>query len=153
MAWVERNGCRYWYRSVRRGGRVAREYGGRGPVAALAAELFALERERAALAAADERAALAEYRERLDRIERAAAEADELLRTGAALLLGLDGYHRPRRGRWRKRRATTMGAGLKKTKRDFAKVIESLKREGDYPEPRRQALLEYRAPASDPAAV
>jgi hypothetical protein len=82
MAWEARYGGRYYYRSVRKGGgRVSKQYYGRGPAAELAAALDAEEKERrraeagavallgASLAPAGEAAAA------LDRAARLAAEA------------------------------------------------------------------------------
>src|SRR5438046_2943549 len=100
MSWQSRGQQRYFYRSVRLGGRVRCWYFGRGPAAELAdaeeqlrrlERLEARERRRASLAR--QQAADAA----LDRLCEAAA-----LLARAALLAA--GYHRHARGNWRYRR-------------------------------------------------
>lgn len=101
MAWERRQrGGRYYYRSVRRGGRVVKEYLGCGPAAELLADLDAQERQRRR----QERDA-----ERRSRKQRAEAQAplEEFILgvealTRAALMEA--GYHQHDRGEWRRRR-------------------------------------------------
>ena len=96
MAWETRNGNRYYYRSVRGGEKVRKEYVGTGPLALLAAK-------------ADEEALTAhrERREReraeLERLEALAApvrELDEKAEVLARACLVAAGYRR-RKGQWR----------------------------------------------------
>jgi hypothetical protein len=103
MGMVERGGRPYYYRSVRRGGRVTSEYRGSGQLAELAASLDVVERERKeaerqagrAEREADEReeAAIAEWFDRIEALTRVAIEAA--------------GYRQHKRGEWRKRRCPT----------------------------------------------
>ena len=100
MGWETRRGRRYYYRARKVDGRVVKEYVGAGPLAELVA------REDAAA-----RAERAEARERLRQAEARVAPADAALAALGALLDGLDaaaltdaGYHRHRRGHWRRRR-------------------------------------------------
>jgi len=101
MAWERRErGGLYYTRSRRESGRVVREYVGTGPVAEIAASSDALEK----LRREEEAAAARSERERLDALEEPVeelCEAAEVL-TSAALLAA--GYHRHKRGEWRKRR-------------------------------------------------
>jgi hypothetical protein len=98
---------RYFTRSKKVDGRVVREYFGTGRVAVLAAQLFALERERREFDAAAHRA------EKDDLASLAAgvgAAFDQVeLITRAALLAA--GYRRHKRGEWRKRREHADDAG------------------------------------------
>jgi hypothetical protein len=90
----------YYYRVRKVGGRVAREYVGTGRVAELAAQLDALERERRqreALAVRQQKAGLAA----LDADQEALTRATDLLARAALLAAG---FHRHKRGEWRKRR-------------------------------------------------
>ena len=97
MAWEKHGERSYFYRSVRRDGKVVKVYHGTGPVGRLAAEVDALRRaERQA--AADARKA---QKDRLDvamTVTRDLSEARDLL--AAATLLAA-GYHRPSRHQWR----------------------------------------------------
>ncbi len=93
MAWDSRG---YFYRSRRVGGRVVREYFGRGPLAEAAAHLLAhlkAAREAHARRVGMLDGADAVFRELHDRLDRAAA---------AHLLAA--GYYRHDRGPWRRRR-------------------------------------------------
>jgi hypothetical protein len=106
MAWETRaRGGRYYTRSRKVGGRVVREYVGRGLVGELAA------REDAARRAARETAAEARRRDRLtaralgDLVAGLDALADDL--TSATLAAA--GYHRHDRGAWRRRRGHDAG--------------------------------------------
>jgi hypothetical protein len=102
MPWEERNGRRYYYRKVRRGGRVFSVYEGSGVGAVLAEEQDATERATRRRETRTLRAELAEHDaidEKLDRawkiVERTAHEALEAA-----------GYHSHKR-EWRLRRDAT----------------------------------------------
>jgi hypothetical protein len=100
MAWERRKPGHYFYRSRRVGGRVVKDYFGRGPIAQLAADLAEEGRARRAEDAAalrTEQACL----EALDRPPAALYRACALLAT-AALTAG--GYRRYNYGPWRRRR-------------------------------------------------
>lgn len=105
MAWETRSrGGAYYTRSRRVGGRVVREYVGRGLIGELAAREDATRREarRATQAAAREqrqreREADRQLRELVATIDRRAAILTAITLTAA-------GYHRPKRGIWRRRR-------------------------------------------------
>ena len=99
MAWETRNGNRYYYRSVRDGEKVRKEYVGTGPLALLAAE-------------ADETRRLLRQRQReqeleeLERLREADALAERLFEDVEALaraVLVASGY-RNHKGEWRLRR-------------------------------------------------
>lgn len=100
MAWVQRGGCRFYVRSVRRGRHVLREYYGTGAEAELAAALDADKRRRRAAdrVAATRRAAA--WRAAVAPLDRLAAVTDLLAR--AVLLAG--GYHQHHQGEWRRHR-------------------------------------------------
>ena len=100
MAWERRKECGpYYCRSVRVGGRVTREYVGKGVLGELAATLDAQARARRAAAAGALRA------ER----QRGAAPAHALgaliaaCRLVAEAALRAEGYHQHDRGSWRRR--------------------------------------------------
>ncbi len=105
MAWETRErGQRYYTRSHRVAGRVIREYVGRGLLGELAAREDATKREarRAAQTAAREqwqreREADRQLRELVATVDRQATALTTLTLTAA-------GYHRPKRGSWRRRR-------------------------------------------------
>ena len=106
MAWEKRrNGVRYYYRAFRSGGRVVKEYMGRGARAVAAAEEDVARRvERAARRQAEQE------RRKLDlalgaQVAAVGAEAKALMET--ALLAA--GYHRPHRNPWRKCRSRKTG--------------------------------------------
>ena len=100
--WENRErGGRYYTRSRKVDGRVVREYVGAGPLAELAARADSLERERREGEAEARRA----EEERLDALEapvEALCEAAELLARAALVAAG---YHRHKRGEWRRRGA------------------------------------------------
>ena len=100
MPWKARDGLLYYYRSIRRGGRVASEYVGRGEVAELVARVDAARR------AQDGRAAAAwrDERRRLDEDDRSQAARFALVEALAGLALESAGYRRHNRGEWRARR-------------------------------------------------
>ncbi len=105
MAWETRErGTRYYTRTRRVAGRRVREYVGRGLLGELAAREDATRREarRAAQTAAREQRqreceADRQVRELVATIDRHAAALTTLTLTAA-------GYHRPKRGVWRRRR-------------------------------------------------
>ena len=100
MAWEQRGNRDYYYRSVRVGGRVVKEYGGGGLMGHLAAEFEEERRE--------ERAARREYergeRERWAALEAPADELAMLTDALAGVALALVGYRKHARGEWRRRR-------------------------------------------------
>jgi hypothetical protein len=100
MAWDTRRGHRYYYRSVRRGGRVVKEYLGTGRVAELSARLDDLTRERRAI----ERQDRAAERARCEVLEAQTLELIQLTDALVAATLTVAGYHRHDRGAWRRRR-------------------------------------------------
>ena len=77
MAWEERRGRAYYYRSVRRGGRVAKEYVGPGPIGEPTASLDA------------------ERRAESDQERRRRAAMLELMRWGFKAAWMADGGKRP----------------------------------------------------------
>ncbi len=102
MPWKKRGDKSYFYRSVREGGRVRSVYA-RGELGECFARLVGL---RALLGHADraKRAAgLAELEARAAAIAAACGRAEAM----AQLALQRAGYHRPQRGRWRRRRRMT----------------------------------------------
>lgn len=96
----------YFYRKVRRGGRVVSEYVCGGMLAAGMAELA--EDGRAERAAADE--AWRAERERMEAEERACVAYFDAVEARVREMLTAAGYHRPKR-RWRKRRVRIDDAG------------------------------------------
>jgi hypothetical protein len=96
MAW-ERG---YYYRSHKEGGRVIREYVGRGRVAELAAQLDAIERERRE----DERAALRAERAELSDLDAVLEQVCQEVELLARAALVAAGFRQHKRGEWRKRR-------------------------------------------------
>jgi hypothetical protein len=102
MAWETRaRGGLYYTRSVRRNGRVHREYFGVGPVAEAIAALDALEHDKRLA----ERRSLMADRQADAIVEAAIVEVDHIIETLTRLELVCAGFHRHHRGPWRKRRA------------------------------------------------
>jgi hypothetical protein len=101
MAWEKRGRHGPYYTQSRRvDGRVVREYVGRGPLAESIAQADEAEREARRLERGREREQLEQDRE-LDQLFSAySAGVDELLRG----VLEAAGYHRHKRGEWRRRR-------------------------------------------------
>lgn len=100
MGWEQREGGMYYYTAERVGGRVVKSYVGTGRVAELAAQLGDCARaERAAEAEANRQA-----RSELDALAAALAPLHELADAATTAALVAAGYHRPKRGKWRKRR-------------------------------------------------
>lgn len=99
MGWETRGNGTYYYRKVRRGGRVTSEYIGGGYLAeALAGidELDGLERQ---LAAAEWRSTVEDERRRAGDL----AAVDALVKSAVAAVLIANGYHTHKR-QWRKMR-------------------------------------------------
>jgi hypothetical protein len=90
----------YWYRSIRRGGRVTREYMGSGAWQAVAAQLEYLDR----LHAADEKRHCTAEREDFAAFDERINAASRLVEAAMHGALEAAGYHRHARGHWRKRR-------------------------------------------------
>ena len=107
MAIVYRNGRPYLYRSIRRGGRVASQYLGRGEDALLIDALETIERDEKDYQRHQER----RERQQLDDLEQSLDELAEQARTLAGEALISAGYHQHHRGEWRKRRGKRRGKG------------------------------------------
>jgi hypothetical protein len=101
MGWETRGGASYYYTAERVNGRVVKSYVGSGPAAGIAALLAAEARAEAAEKATTRKEEAAE----LAALEAALTPLDELADTLTAAALVAAGYHRHRRGPWRKRRA------------------------------------------------
>ena len=107
MAWEQRGNRAYYYRSIRVGGRVVKEYAGGGLMGLLGAEFDDEQREQRAAGRARERA----ERERWGDLERRARELGALADRLAGASLALAGYRRHDRGEWRRRRVRDDGGG------------------------------------------
>ena len=97
MGWDQK---RYYTRSRRVNGRVTREYVGTGEEAARAAQQDAVAREQRAAAREAERA----QRQQDEAIDRLLDQMDEITDLLVAAAFTVAGYHRHKRGEWRKRR-------------------------------------------------
>ncbi len=97
MPWDSRG---YYYRARKVGGRVMREYVGRGPIAHQAANQDVAARARRKA----QRAAWLATRAALDTADRALADLARVTDLAAHAALRACGYH-PHRRQWRKRRA------------------------------------------------
>lgn len=101
MAWERRAaGGVYYTRSKRVNGRVVREYVGTG----LAGELAEAEDRLARFERADRRERLRETEHELEELARIAGGFDKMVEATVREALTAAGYHRPGRGRWRKKR-------------------------------------------------
>lgn len=98
MAWEQRGNQTYYYRSVRVGRRVVKEYGGGGFMGVLAAEFDAEQREERA----NKRGQIQRERARWAALEQPARELDDLSEQLLAATLVMAGYHRHDRGEWRR---------------------------------------------------
>src|SRR3954470_22471141 len=103
MAWAQRGGRSYYYRSVREGDRVKTEYVGAGEGATLLAELDALTRAERMEAAEEQRAERVRYAEQ----ERLLKEFCNLAEDVARVAMMVSGYRRHKRGEWRKKRGSS----------------------------------------------
>jgi hypothetical protein len=102
MALARRNGRTYIYRSVRRKGRVASEYGGSGIDAFLIGRMEAIDRDERDC----NRWLESEDRRKLDDIAKALDQLTAQARALARDALTAAGYHQHNRGKWRKRRVS-----------------------------------------------
>lgn len=101
MGWETRNGRgRYYTRSRKVNGRVVREYVGNGVSAELYARLDALDRERRAEETEARRLDWERSRERESQLDALCILTDLLV----ARSLQAAGYHKHKRGEWRRRR-------------------------------------------------
>ena len=98
--WETRRGSRYAYRSRREGRRVVKEYLGNGFAAELAVRGDDLDRAERQAERAEERAA----REPLDAASALLVELGAKLDAVVGATLTAAGYHRHKRGEWRRRR-------------------------------------------------
>ena len=103
MSWEPRphSPHRYYTRSRRAGGRIVREYVGRGPHADLAAEADQIARTWTQ----EERALARCQREEEAEFEASVANADEASELLARVALLATGHYRHHGGEWRRRRA------------------------------------------------
>src|SRR5262249_46469459 len=99
MAWERRGGRDYYYRKVRRDGRVVSEYLGGGPIGKCAADLLSAEREEREAGRRGGRARRAELGASDRGLDARVRQARQL----AAEALASAGYHR-HGGEWRRRR-------------------------------------------------
>jgi hypothetical protein len=106
MAWESRGNQRYFYRSKRVGDRVVKEYVGPG----LAGSHFEALHEVRQAQKAVEREAIQADMDAVALLEAAFNPLDEFATAVAETALLAAGYHRPKRGPWRKRRATAESA-------------------------------------------
>jgi hypothetical protein len=99
MAWEQRGSHTYYYRSVRRNGRVTKEYLGTGPLAALS---VAADAQRQAQRQAEAEA----WRQEQAALDALDQQIDAWWDTGAVLLKAIlytEGFYQHDRGTWRKR--------------------------------------------------
>jgi len=100
MAWEQRGSRTYYYRSVRSGTRVTKEYAGGGLMGSLGADFDAEQREQRA----HERARREKEQAQWAALEQPARELDDLAESLASAALLSAGYRRHDRGEWRRRR-------------------------------------------------
>ena len=100
MAWEQRGEHRYYYRSVRRGGRVVKEYVGTGPLAEAMAQLDEEDRRRRK----EEAEEWTEEARCMDELEAPIEELCEAAETLAKAVLVAAGYRQHNGGEWRLRR-------------------------------------------------
>ena len=100
MAWEQRGNRSYYYRSVRSGTRVTKEYVGGGRVASLIAQMDGIEREQQT-----QKRERAEFeRQRWAALEGPALDLDAVTDLLVAAAMTVAGYRRHDRGEWRRRR-------------------------------------------------
>jgi hypothetical protein len=99
MGWEERRGRPYYYRSVREGKHVRKQYCGSGALGQLVAQLDELER----LQRKEEEASWKEEREHLERSAGFLRELEEVVKILTRAELLVSGFHK-RKGEWRRQR-------------------------------------------------
>ena len=99
MAWEDRGGRSYYYRKVRRGGRVVSEYVGTGPLAEALVRLDQLDRQKRER----ERDLERRERERIEKLDRMVEDVQDVARALTRAMLLVEGYH-THKGTWRKQR-------------------------------------------------
>ena len=109
MALFYRNGKPYCYRSVRRGGKVVREYQASGEFAVLLAKVAATTRAQRDMEREMNRAEVQDRIDAFDYCEQTVKIAITAVEAIAASALAVAGYHRHDRGRYRKRRQAPDG--------------------------------------------
>lgn len=90
MGWESRGGNRFFYRSLRRNGRVVRRYLGRGPHAELAARML----DDARFKRVEARNAVKADRLAFEPLERLMGELEEACRRLSEIALSASGYRR-----------------------------------------------------------
>ena len=100
MAWERRGDHTYYYRSVRSGTRVTKEYIGGGYAASLIARLEGIERDQRT----QRRERLEFERQRWAALEGPVLELDEVTDLLVTAAMTAAGYRRHDRGEWRRRR-------------------------------------------------
>ncbi len=104
MSLEQRGGRVYYYDARRVNGRVVKTYAGSGNAAALLARFDALDREHSRLKAADRRRRDERTAATTAKLRKWLARVDAVV--GGAMTAA--GWHRPKRGEWRKKRGATM---------------------------------------------
>ena len=100
MAWERRRRGSFYYRSKRVGGRVVKDYFGKGTIGQLAADLA----EEARARRAEDAWALGTEQARLEALDRPPAALDQACTLLAAAELTAGGYRRHNHGRWTRRK-------------------------------------------------
>lgn len=108
MGWESRaRGGRYYVQKQRIGGKVVSRYLGGGEIGILAAQLDALQRQKREDARETER----RYRADMEALDRQSAADFATVETILRQTLAAAGYHRHKRGEWRRRRDRNQGSG------------------------------------------
>jgi hypothetical protein len=105
MAWETRGNRRYFYRSERVGGRVVKHYEG----SEMMAEVVGLLQVEKKASREAERAKVRAEQEELSQLEAVLAPLDEIARVAVEEAMQAAGFHRTKRGPWRKRRVQVEG--------------------------------------------
>lgn len=105
MAWEERGGKRYYYRKVRKGGRVFSVYEGGGIGGEIAAAQDVIEQETRALT----REEFKREQAKQDRIDDLIGESERIAQGAARAALEAAGFHQRKR-QWRLKRSGAQGS-------------------------------------------
>jgi hypothetical protein len=141
MAWETRNHRTYYYRSHRIGARVHKEYIGAGFLGQSRADLDVSKRHLRNLEAAETRS----FRQELESFETLLKLYGRNVEAQVSETLAAAGYHRPKRGVWRKRRM--------KTVKDETKSAPSTKAEKKVPDSAEVSHLLERFGKGDKTAL